>query len=107
MKICTKCKIEKEEELFSKNKSWCKACVKAYSAKHYQDNKKDILEAQKIYNKENEVSRKEYYKTYRKEHKSDIITRQQKWNSKNVDHVKSRRSNYYQENKEEILKDCK
>ena len=45
MKICTKCKIEKELTSFSKNKnrkggikSWCKKCHNVLTKKEYQEN---------------------------------------------------------------------
>jgi hypothetical protein len=59
MKICGKCKLEKDNSDFNKNKdrlsSYCKKCVREASKKHYKSNKEDLL-----------VKRKDYYVERRK-----------------------------------------
>ncbi len=53
MKICGKCKLEKNNSDFNKNKnrlsSYCKECVREASKKHYNSNKKDLLDKRKDY----------------------------------------------------------
>jgi hypothetical protein len=55
MKICTKCKIPKDEKEFNKHSnnkdkksSWCKICTKIISTKYYEDNKSLVLKKQHI-----------------------------------------------------------
>jgi hypothetical protein len=53
MKICGKCKLEKDNSDFNKNKdrlsSYCKKCVREASKKHYNSNKEDLLDRRKDY----------------------------------------------------------
>jgi len=68
VKICKKCKIEKDINLFFKNKSSkdgfrseCKECNKKY-----QLNKEYQKEYQQLYREKNKSKKKEYNKTYMK-----------------------------------------
>jgi hypothetical protein len=102
MKFCTKCKIEKEESEFHKNKNtkdglnfWCKLCVKDYNMNnidkikdrkknHYNDNKERILECKKNYDIKNKDKNLEY-------------------RSNNKNKIKDTQKNYRDNNKEQIL----
>ena len=59
MKVCTKCKIEKESCDFTFRKdtqkyvSRCKLCEKEYNIQYYKKNKKTILERSNLHYKEN------------------------------------------------------
>lgn len=66
MKICSKCKTEKELDEFSSNKkkkdgksSWCKVCVREKSDKHYTQNVEEILLKQKTHNRKNTIKAQE------------------------------------------------
>lgn len=92
MKVCTRCKLEKEFTEFSKAKngknglvSWCKSCFKQYNF----DNK----ERQYLKNKEYNLKNKEYLKDKRKIN-----------NLKNKEVQKAKRKKYYLDNKDEIAK---
>jgi len=98
MKTCIKCKEEKDNTLFGKNKNtknklspWCKKCTKlynkAYQAKYYIENKKEINNRHEEYYKNNKgeiierhsinyENNKEYKtaygKEYRRTHKEEL-----------------------------------
>jgi hypothetical protein len=65
MKICSKCKEEKELDCFNKHKygvtSWCKDCVKNKSKQHYLDNKEKQILKNKQYNEQ----RKKWFYDYK------------------------------------------
>jgi hypothetical protein len=82
MKVCSKCKEEKELSYFDKDKrkkdghrSQCKKCIKEYylnNKEYYKEYKEKYKEKYKEYYKEryknNKEKNKEYYKEYRKEY---------------------------------------
>ena len=70
MKICTRCKVEKNEEDFAfKYKAKgirmlnCRSCHKIYVDKHYQNNKQIYKNKSKIYNAKAKQEFTEYKKT--------------------------------------------
>ena len=76
MKICTKCKVEKELTEFSKNKNYkdgfqnqCKSCAKARMKAYYEDNRDKISAHHKDYYKDNKDKAKAYRKAYYKDNK--------------------------------------
>lgn len=103
MKVCTKCKVEKEFSEFIKNKNCknglkpqCKQCLKKY----YLDNKqkrKEYLEKNKEKIKE---QRKEYYKQYYKQNKDKLIQYHKKYTYENNEHLKKYAKQYREKNKE-------
>lgn len=82
MKRCSRCKKEKDENEFYKDKHRpdglccsCKECQQEYrnnnkekKRKHYLDHREEKLEKQKIYQKEHKEERKEYHKDYGPKH---------------------------------------
>jgi hypothetical protein len=126
MKICTRCKIEKNESEFPKNKygvnglnSLCKQCKKEY----YENNKNKILNQKKDYHKENRdkilLSKKEYQinnkellseKKHRNyvENKDLILEKSKKYYDENKHRLKEKRKEsgikYREKNKEIIRK---
>ncbi len=79
-KICKECKTEKLLDEFNNNPTGkfnksakCKICMKQYykkyCKKYYDKNKSDLVEKQKIYNKDNKDKIKEYMKKYYKNSK--------------------------------------
>jgi len=89
MKVCTKCKIEKELTEFilrkdtQKYEGRCALCIKEYQVEYYKKNKKKILERSDLYYKKNTEIRLIYSKKYR-----EI----------NVDKVKKRSEDYLKKN---------
>jgi len=96
VKVCSKCKIEKDFTEFSKAKANkdglrgnCKSCVKERKKEYYQANKERIIEQIKEYYQANKERKKEYNKEYRENNKEQI---------------KECHKKYYQANKEKINK---
>lgn len=88
MKVCSKCKEEKESSLFSKNKArydglfmWCKKCASDNQKIYAKLNKEKIAQYSKEYNSKNKERRKEY-------------------KIKNKEKIKSQSKIYYQQNKD-------
>ena len=106
MKICKKCNVEKELNLFNKNKNkvdglhiWCKECssnsnknryksqsefIKEKTSEYYYSNKETILPKLKIYREQDKV--KEKQKFYIKE-----------WVNNNIDSYRHYQNNYAKE----------
>lgn len=106
MKICKKCNLEKELNLFNKNKNkvdglhiWCKECssnsnknryksqsefIKEKTSEYYYSNKEIILPKLKIYREQDEI--KEKQKSYIKE-----------WVNNNIDSYRQYQNNYAKE----------
>lgn len=124
MKKCSRCKIEKNENEFGKNKRsndglwcYCKQCV-SIIGKIDRENKKDILnEKSRLYREKNpekfkECCRKSYLKH---QEKKIAFQRQYYWENRNeiseknkrkhgTEIHKSKQRKYYHENRERIKK---
>lgn len=92
MKVCSKCKEEKEFIEFGKNNSrkdgfhpYCKSCVKDY----FQNNKERINE-----------NRKEYGKEYSKKNCEKIKEYQKEYRKNNIERIKKQTKEYRKNNKE-------
>jgi hypothetical protein len=107
MKTCTKCKIEKEETKFSKDKSrkdglacWCKECRKQYS----QENEEKIREHQKQYRQDHKEEISKNRKQYYQENKEKELKQKKQWYQENKEESLRKHKEWYQENREEVLK---
>lgn len=76
MKVCTRCKEEKDESLFQKDrhvksglKATCKVCCKEVHAESYKKNKRKVLDSQKIYYIKNKEKIARTNKKYREKMK--------------------------------------
>lgn len=105
-KICTKCGRELPLECFNKDKSKkdglqcrCKQCI----AKHYQDNRKNILEKMAKHYQDNRGKKLEYQKQYTTRHKEEISKRNAQYYQDNREKRLEKQKNYYIANKEKIL----
>ena len=105
-KICTKCKIERPIELFSKNKKskdgleiWCKICRK----KMYIAEREKRLEYQRNYKKEDEERFKEQQKRWKSNNKEKAYGYYKKYEKKNIEKLTEYRKKYFLEHKEKIL----
>jgi hypothetical protein len=78
MKICSKCKIEKEIILFPKNRSYCKLCANQMCKDYKQKNKEKIQEYNKNYKESHKNEIKEYNKQYNTNNRQSIQERQTK-----------------------------
>jgi len=108
MKICTKCKIEKELSDFYKNKQqlcgfscWCKQCSnkssKIYQQKHCKKLKLYHKNLRKKYKLEYKTRNKNYYLNNKKK----ILTAQEEYYQKHKENIKNRCKQYYNEHKTE------
>src|ERR1700690_3419519 len=71
MKTCKKCKINKEDILFSKNKkqkdnlcNWCKKCTSEYKKIYSKKNKEELSAKKKKYYQETREERLAYVTAY-------------------------------------------
>ena len=105
MKICTKCKIEKEFFEFNKNKnlksgfrSECKKC----QSNNYKINKDTYLRRNKIWMLNNKEYRVEYKEKYRKNNKENIVEYQKHYHKNNKEYFNKLNSIWYINNKEYV-----
>lgn len=121
MKICSKCKVEKDSDCFSKGKrfknglrSTCKDCAKVYresnktkialsKKSHYEINKNDILQYQKDYYQNNRANIIAVQQEYRKSNKPKISLQNSKYYEENKVSIDLRNKEYYKNNKEKII----
>jgi hypothetical protein len=107
IKVCYKCKVEKDLSEFGKDKSKkyglnseCKSCKREY----YKANKEKINERNKEYHKEWYQTNKEKIKESNKEwyqtNKERINERNKEWREANKEHIKEWGKEYYEANKE-------
>jgi hypothetical protein len=98
MKVCTKCKVEKELTEFCKNKktkdgleSWCKVCKSAYNKIWRAENRDGVSEYNKKWNAEN----KEYFKN----NKEKLSAYKKEYNKKNREEINAKNREYNKKNK--------
>ena len=91
MKTCSKCKIEKPETEYNKDKSrkdglspWCKSCKSEKGKKRHESNRELDNEKSRQWRKENTERQNELSRQWRKEHieRQHELTRQ--WDRANV-----------------------
>jgi hypothetical protein len=120
MKVCSKCKEEKELSLFSKDKkgknglfSFCKGCekeyrennkekIKEYKKEYRENNEQKIKEEQKEYRENNKEKLKKYSKEYYKNNKLKRKEYDKKYREDNKEKRKAIAKEYYIKNKEKI-----
>jgi len=88
-KICIECKLEKEIDLFVKNRNLCKECMKEYKKSYHSKNKDKASE-----------NKKKYYL----DNKEDILYKRKENYSKNKDKKLEYQKEYASLNKEKISK---
>lgn len=104
MKICSNCKIEKDENEFSKNKSskkdgldsWCKICKSEYNKKYKKEHRAEISDYNKNYHKNNYEERKEH-----------IIETVKNYRNNNIEKAKESKRKSYEKHREKNLKKFK
>jgi len=116
VKVCTKCKVEKELTDFYKDKKnkidgcfyICKECSKEYSRKnkerdsnrnkkYYKENKEKIDLRNKKYREDNNYTKKYYSKN-----KKDILSKNKKYYNNNKEEILLQKKEYAENNKDEI-----
>jgi len=103
MKICTKCKLEKNLEDFSKYRNVCKKCRYLYSSKFREKNPGYHQE----YSKNWRINNPDYVSEKNKKFRENNPDYQSEWYLNNSDAAKLYSKLYYINNKEENLKRSK
>jgi hypothetical protein len=102
IKICSKCKVEKDICEYHKDKNkkdglntYCKLCTINHSKEYYENNKEKILLS-------NKNSRSDYNKEYREKNKEKEKERFKIYYYNNLDKMKERQKLYNESNPEKI-----
>lgn len=105
MKICTKCKIEKELSEFNKNKAakdglryQCKECLKQYQ----RDNRERFAEYRKQYYQDNRERRVEYQKQYRRDNSERIAESKKQYRLDNRERTAEYKKQYRRDNRKRL-----
>ena len=105
MKVCTKCKVEKDLNEFSKCKSakdglqyMCKICLKQY----YLRNKEKMNQYQKQYYQLNREEMNQYQQEYKQLNKEEIKAYKKQYRQLNREKIKAYKKQYRQLNREKI-----
>jgi hypothetical protein len=117
IKICKKCKLEKDLIFYHKDKSKkdghrnsCKSCQKEYSDSFYLENKNRLCDYSNNYykdvcnNLDYKFKRREYMSDYSSENKESIKEYNKKYNSDNREKISDNKKVYRENNKENIKK---
>jgi hypothetical protein len=105
MKFCKKCNIEKDDELFYKDKGKkdgrrgsCIECDKIYTEKNKEKRKEYI----KDYSEKNKEKRKEYFEKYKEKNKDSLLEKRKLSYEKNKEEILLKQKEYNDNNKENI-----
>jgi len=114
LKICTKCKISKDESEYYKDKSrkdglysLCTNCARAHQKKYKEDKKNymkvynnllEIKERAKEYNKTNKDIRRATARIYQENNRELISKRKREYNQKNKDKIRESKKKYLEMN---------
>jgi hypothetical protein len=79
MKVCCKCKIEKNNDEFYNKRTECILCAKEYRKLYYKQNSETFKERSKLRNKINP----EYSKTYQNNNREKFNSTAKKWRDNN------------------------
>jgi exonuclease VII large subunit len=97
MKTCTKCRIEKQEEEFYKDRQKkdglryeCKNCLKKY----HKENQEKNRNRQKIYNKKNKEAISKKQKEYREKNKEKLKQQYKEYCKENREKINKQRNEY-------------
>ena len=109
MKVCTKCKVEKELTEFCRNKikkdrleSWCRVCKNAYNKKWKAENRDSVSEYNKKWNVENKEKKAELRKVNYQKNREAQIEGAKKWNAENKERRAENHKRWKAENKDGI-----
>lgn len=107
MKRCSKCKTEKDEGEFSKNKRnpdglsyWCKLCTSEYDRKRYQSNPEERIEHTRRWYQNNPQKAREYSRNWCRNNPEKRKLSLKKWCQKNPEKIRINVKNWCQKNPE-------
>jgi hypothetical protein len=101
-KICSKCFLEKERNLFCKF-NVCKACRKIYNANYQKNNSETIKQQKKVYCAENKDKINKRDKIYRTNNKEALDTNRKEYYKNNKEDILAYGKEYRKNNKEKII----
>lgn len=108
-KICSKCKIEKFTDEFTKHPTTkdglqcrCKSCRKIDKQEYYKSNKNKIAIKLKKYREGNKEKLIEYARNYYRDNKVKLLEDKKKYYKKNSIIIYKKLLNYNQKNKEKV-----
>jgi len=107
MKVCSKCKVEKDESEFYRNKynkdglhSLCKECKNICNARYISENPEKVKSSHIKWRSKNPEKVKSFYAKYYAKHAEKRKEYSLKWYFENNEKAKASRSRYYAENSE-------
>lgn len=110
-KVCTKCKIEKSIEFFSKNKCtkdgynyWCRECLNKANRKLYHNDIERQRKRGKLYKKNNKNKVREYTKNYYNKNKVEINKKARIYQRKNRKRYNAIAKKWRDSNRDKISK---
>ena len=105
-KICTRCFLNKDFSMFSKDSSrvdgktkWCKSCCKIYTKRYRENNKEKIKNKNKLFYEKNKKLIKQKNSENYFLNKEEILKRNKEYSVKNADFIKKRMAQYVKNNK--------
>ena len=103
MKVCSKCKIEKNKDDYPKVGNKCKNCISEYKKEYFKLNKKKVSESKKKWREDNKEIISENRKKWREDNKEKIKESSKNYYLNNKEHVNNMSKKYYSVNKERLI----
>ena len=114
MKVCSKCKVEKDEIEFCKSKrnidglcESCKKCSNERNAIYRANNREKIIESRDKFNRDHAEKIKEYSKKYASNNTEKIRKKQHEYYLTNSEKIKEKNKNWAVRNNEKLLERAK
>jgi len=112
IKICSKCKTEKDFSCFNKSKAGkfglkaeCKVCSSLRFKEHYENNRDVLIKKSRDFRESNPEYAKQYWVEYYKNNRQDCINKSLSYNKSLTKQQRSSiNSKYYQRNKSTVRK---
>lgn len=104
LKMCKKCNISKEINLFRKYRNSCRECEKEYGRDKYKKESEKLKAVQKVNYENNKERYREYGRLYYKENKEINKSGRKEYYENNKDHIKEQVRVYNSKNRGKINK---
>jgi hypothetical protein len=103
-KLCKKCNIDKEVNVFRKYRNTCRDCEREYGRKKYEKESEKLKSIKKTYYYNNQEKCKEYGRTHYNENKENNKIIKKEYYEKNKEYIKEQHKVYNRENRDKINK---
>ena len=103
-KLCKKCNIDKEIELFRKYRNSCRECEKEYGRNKYKSESEKLKSIKREYYENNKEKCREYARKYYKENIESNKILKKEYYENNKEYIKEQHKIYNKENKDKINK---